>query len=232
MPKRRRSRYAIRVPSSSSSTARSWLAGSYRNPPVIRRWTSSTCPPASRTSRYLPRRSTASTRSPDSLRCDPRGLVRPRQPRIVDPRRRDPPALEPRRQPARARSRPRGAQAIGVEHDRPVRGAARRRARTPPAPRPRPRPRRRRPPRAPRRAPPRARPRRPASSGRRRRPTWSIGSSFVRRPAPRWRAAWPIAIAPSRRTTPPPGAVTSRTTGAVGSESRPGSPPCASIQRS
>ena len=44
VPKRRRSRYAIRVPSSSSSTARSWLAGSYRKPPVIRRWTSSTCP--------------------------------------------------------------------------------------------------------------------------------------------------------------------------------------------
>jgi hypothetical protein len=33
------------------------------------------------------------------LRCDPRRLVRPRQTRIVDPRRRDPPPLETGREP-------------------------------------------------------------------------------------------------------------------------------------
>ena len=200
MPKRRTSRYAIRVPSSSSSTARSWLAGSYRNPPVIRRWTSSTCPPASRTTRYLPAPLDRVDALAGQLRCDPRRLVRPRQTRIVDPS--PPRSAAPRAGPraARARSRPREAPALAdrVEHDWPLRAAARRRARTPPAPRPRPRPRTPRRARAPRRAPPRARPRRPASSGRRRPTAWSIASSFVRRPAPRWRAAWPTAIAPSR----------------------------------
>ena len=43
---------------------------------------------------------------------------------------------------------------------------------------------------------------------------WSIGSAFVRRPAPSSSAATPTASAPRRVTTPSRGAATSRTTGA------------------
>ena len=61
---------------------------------------------------------------------------------------------------------------------------------------------------------------------------WSIGSSFVRRPAPRCTAALPTPIAPSCvDVARAAGASTSRTTGAVGSADSSAVPPCASIQR-
>src|SRR4051794_18134656 len=61
---------------------------------------------------------------------------------------------------------------------------------------------------------------------------WSISSSFVRRPAPRRRAAMPTSTAPIPPTKPARGAATSRTTGATGSAASAASPPCAVIQRS
>ena len=66
VPNRRTSRYPSRPPSSSSMTARSCETGAKPKLPVIRRWTSSPSPLSSRTRRYFPRRSTATTRSPSS----------------------------------------------------------------------------------------------------------------------------------------------------------------------
>ena len=66
VPKRRTSRYDTPVPSSRSMTARSCVAGASGKPPVMRRWTTSARPLSKRMTRYLPRRSTARTRSPVS----------------------------------------------------------------------------------------------------------------------------------------------------------------------
>jgi hypothetical protein len=57
-------------------------------------------------------------------------------------------------------------------------------------------------------------------------------SSFVRRPPPSSSERLPIGSAARRVTIPRRGARTSVTTGARGSASRSGSPPCARIQRS
>src|SRR6266511_4730146 len=66
-PKRRTSRYATCLPSSSVSTARTCgVSSAPRKPPVMRRWTSRTRPLSKRSMRYLPRRSTLATRSPSS----------------------------------------------------------------------------------------------------------------------------------------------------------------------
>src|SRR5438270_8737866 len=124
VPKRRVSRYATRLPSSSSRTARSWVAGAYRKPPVIRRCTSSAWPLSSRTTMYFPRRSTDAMRSPLSTpatSCGSSGRVS----RASSIR------TEAMRFPSTtAASRPRsvstsGSSGNGVEHDR---NARRRRA--------------------------------------------------------------------------------------------------------
>ena len=54
VPNRRTSRYTTRVPSSSSITARSWLAGSQPKPPVMRRCTSRARPLSRRSDEVLP----------------------------------------------------------------------------------------------------------------------------------------------------------------------------------
>ena len=133
----------------------------------------------------------------------------------------------------RARSRPREAQASGARgRSRASAAAARRRARRRRAPRPPPRRRTPRRVRGSRRARRPRRPRRRAWRGRRRRRSGRSSPPSSAGPAPRWSAAWPIWIAPSLRTNPADGAVTSRTTGARGSASGSGSPPCARIHRS
>ena len=60
---------------------------------------------------------------------------------------------------------------------------------------------------------------------------WSIASSFVRRPAPRWTAALPTPIALSVETYPARGAGTGGRPARRGSADSSAVPPCASIQR-
>ena len=88
----------------------------------MRRWISSARPDAKRTIRYLPRRSTCSTRSPVSSDGDDERILRPGQPDVADLDVLEPPALERRRDRA-----PNGLdlgklRQTDVEQDRVLRG--------------------------------------------------------------------------------------------------------------
>ena len=203
MPKRRTSRVGDVVPSSSSDNGaavrrRARPAGCWK-PPVMRRWTSSVRPLANATIRYLPRRRTASTRSPWSSaatasgdsgrvrrpsRISTRSNVRPTRPgssceRTVSTSgssgmaRTLPPVEFGLAASGRSRARS-GAARAPLVAERVARGAPRR------LPRPRPPRRARGPPRAAR--PPR--PGRPASRGTRSRPRGRSRPPCGRRPAP------------------------------------------------
>ena len=74
--------------------------GTWRNEPVIRRWITNARPDSNRTIRYLPRRSTTSTRSPLSSLATSIGSYGTREPRVGDVDARQthgPPRAEPTR---------------------------------------------------------------------------------------------------------------------------------------
>jgi hypothetical protein len=91
VPKRRTSRYTTSEPSSNLTTARRWRSstarpfrGSVEQVPVIRRWIRENRPDSNRTTKYLPRRSTAATRSPLQLGGHAGGVERAREARVED----------------------------------------------------------------------------------------------------------------------------------------------------
>ena len=224
------------MPSSSSSTARSWVTGVQWKPPVIRRCTRRSRPLSSRSRRYLPRRSTETTRSPSSSSAtSKRSYGRVRRGSRISTR---VSVLPSSRGASCARivstSGSSGNDVLldDVEQDS-LRGEA------PPSPISYAAST------APAAASAEASSRAWTSASTwpvstvwprfalQTMPTeWSMVSSFVRRPPPSSRLAIPIGSAASRVTTPARGATTSWTTGARGSASRSGSPPCARIQRS
>ena len=175
----------------------------------MRRWTRRPKPLSSRSSRYLPRRSTATTRSPSSSSAtSKRSCGRVRRGSRISTR-------------ASVRPSSRGASCArivstsgssgmrlldDVEED-PVHGrrlvADLVRAERPPRRRGRPTPRRAR---GRPRGPARPRPVWPRFALQTMPTEWSIASSFVRRPPPSSRLAMPIGSAASRVTTPPRGA--------------------------